>query len=53
VSGYQRQFVSSTIEFYRCFALHLKLHLRILLEDLRLALAEQLSFALIGYTSGT
>jgi hypothetical protein len=32
---------------------HLQLHLRILLEDLRVALAEHLSYPRIGYVSGT
>src|SRR5580700_10541330 len=53
VNGYLCHFVGSTIELYQCFALHLQLHLRILLEDLRVALAEHLSYPLVGYASGT
>jgi hypothetical protein len=53
VSGYRCRFVGSTVEFYQCFALPLQLHLRILLEDLRVALMEHLSHPLIGDPSGT
>ena len=45
--------LAPTIELYQCFALHLQLHLRILLEDSRVALAEHLGYPLIGYASGT
>ena len=45
-------FVGSTVELLQCFALHPQLHLRILLEDLRVALAEQLCYPLVGYASG-
>src|SRR5713101_7039047 len=41
------------LSFSKCFALHLQLHLRILLEDLRVALAKHLRYPLIGYASGT
>jgi hypothetical protein len=53
ISGYRCHFVGPTIELYQCFALHLQLHLGILLEDLRVTLAEHLSYLLIGYPSGT
>src|SRR6202007_209692 len=46
-------FVGSTVKLFQSLALHLQLHLRILLEDLRVALAEHLSHPLIGYASGT
>jgi hypothetical protein len=41
-------FVGSPIDLYQCFTLHLQLYLRILLEDLRVALAEHRSYPLIG-----
>jgi hypothetical protein len=53
VSGDRCHFVGSTVDLFQRFALHLQLHLRILLEDLRVALAEHLSHPLIGYASGT
>src|ERR1700680_4025217 len=53
VSGHQCYFVGSTVELFQSFALHLQLHLGILLEDLRVALAKHLSYPLIGYSSGT
>jgi hypothetical protein len=37
-------FVRSTVELLQGFALHPQLHLGILLEDLRVALAEQLRY---------
>src|SRR6266436_860997 len=45
-------FVGSTVELLQCFALHPQLHLGVLLEDLRVALAEQLSDPFVGYASG-
>src|SRR6267143_5527266 len=49
----RRHFVRPTVELLQGFALHLQLHLGILLEDLRVALAKHLSHPLIGYASGT
>ena len=46
-------FVGSTIELFQSLALHLQLHLRILLEDLRVALAKHLGYPFIGYASST
>jgi len=51
VSGLWCYFVGSTVELFQSFALHLQLHLGILLEDLRVALAKHLSYPLIGYSS--
>ena len=45
-------FVGSTVQLLQGFAFHLQLHLRIFLEDLRAALAEQLHCPLVGYASG-
>ena len=53
VRGHRCYFVGSTVELFQRFALHLQLHLGILLEDLRVALAKHLSYPLIGYSSGT
>jgi hypothetical protein len=53
ISGNGCHFVGSTIELYQCFALHLQLHLRILLEDLPVAPAEHLGHPFIAYASGT
>ena len=44
--------VGSTVELFQSFALHLQLHLGILFEDLRVALAKHLSHPLVGYSSG-
>src|SRR4029077_19000581 len=44
--------VGSTVELFQSFALHLQFHLRILFEDLRVALAKHLSHPLVGYSSG-
>ena len=38
---------------FQSFASHLRLHLRIFLEDLRVALSEHLGYPLIRYSSGT
>ncbi len=43
----------STIQLFQSLALHLQLHLRILLEDLRVGLAKHLRYPLVGYSSGT
>lgn len=48
---YWYHFVGSTVELLQGFALHPQLHLGILLEDLRIALAEQLRYPLVGYAS--
>jgi len=40
--------LAPTIELYQRFALHLQPHLRIFLEDLRVALAEHLGHPLVG-----
>ena len=53
VSGYRCDFIGSTVELFQSFALHLQLHLEILLEDLRIAWSKQLGDPLIGYASGT
>src|ERR1700692_2570612 len=53
VGGYRCHFVGSTVDLLQGFALHLQFHLRILLEDLRVALAEHLGYPFIGYASGT
>ena len=45
-------FVRSTVQLLQGFALHPQLHLGILLEDLRVALAEQLRHPFVGYASG-
>ena len=50
---YRRVLVGLTIEFIQSFAFHLQLHLRILLEHLRIALSEQLRDPLVRYPSGT
>jgi hypothetical protein len=42
-----------TVQLSQSFAFHLQFHLRILLEDLRVALTKHLSHPLIGYSSGT
>jgi len=52
-SGHRCYFVGSTVELCQSFALHLQLHLVILLEDFRVALTKHLSYPLIGYSSGT
>ena len=49
----RRHFVRPTVELLQGFALHLQLHLRILFEDLRVALTKQLRYPLVGYASGT
>src|SRR5579863_10004864 len=51
-SGSRSYFVGSTVYLFQSFALHLQLHLGILLEDLRIALAKHLGYPLIGYSSG-
>ncbi len=51
VGDNRRHFVGSTVELFQGFALHLQLHLRMLLEDLRVALTKHLSHPLIGNTS--
>jgi hypothetical protein len=48
-----RHFIRPSVELLQGFALHLQLHLRILLEDLRVALTKQLRYPLVGYASGT
>src|SRR6266851_2936847 len=48
----RHHFVRPTVELLQGFALHLQLHLRILLEDLRVSLAKHLSHPLIGYPAG-
>jgi hypothetical protein len=53
VSGYRCNFVGPTVELSQSFALHLQLHLGILLEDLRVALTKHLCHPLVGYPSGT
>jgi hypothetical protein len=50
---YRRDLVGLTIELIQTFAFHLQLHLRILLEDLRIALTKHLGNPLIGDSSGT
>src|SRR5258707_15206353 len=49
----RRHFVRPTVELLQGFALHLQLHLRVLLEDLRVALAKHLRYPLIGYSCCT
>jgi hypothetical protein len=39
------------VEFLQGFALHLQLHLRVLLEDLRVSLAKHLCDPLVGYAA--
>ena len=53
VDDNRHHFVGSTIELFQSFAVHLQLHLRILLEDLRVALTKHLSHPLIGNASST
>ena len=50
--SFRYHLVGSTIELFQGFALHLQLHLRILLEDLRVALTKHLGNPFVGYTSG-
>jgi hypothetical protein len=52
-SGDRCHFVGSTVKLFQSLALHLQFHLRILLEDLRFALAEHLGCPFIGCASGT
>jgi hypothetical protein len=40
------------VQFRQHLALHLQLHLRILLEDLRIALPEQLCYLFVGHAAG-
>jgi len=49
VSGRRCYLIGSTVELFQGFALHL----RILLEDLRIALAKHLGYPLIGYAAST
>jgi len=53
VSGDRCHFVGSTVKLFQSLALHHQLHLGILLEDLRVALAEHLGYPFIGYAPGT
>src|SRR5258708_3437644 len=46
-------FAGSAVELLQGFTLHLQLHLRVLLEDLRVALAQHLCHPLIRYSSST
>ena len=46
-------FVGSAVEFVQGFALHLQFHLRILFEDLRVALAKHLSYPFVGNAART
>src|ERR1035438_1392867 len=46
-------FAGPAIEGAQSFVLHLQLHLRILLEDLRVSLAKHLCHPLVRYASGT
>jgi len=45
-------FIGPAIDFVQCFPLHLQLHLRILLEHLRIALTKHLDDPLIRHASG-
>src|SRR5690349_14687103 len=45
-------FAGSEVELLQGFALHLQLHLRVLLEDLRVALAQHLCHPLVRYGAG-
>ena len=47
-----RRFVGHTIELLQRLALHLQFHLRVLLEDLRIALAEEVRDPLVGHAAG-
>jgi hypothetical protein len=49
----RRHLAGLTIHLFQSFALHLQLHLRILLEDLRVALTKHLRYPLVGCSSGT
>ena len=44
--------VRPAIQFRECLALHLQLHLRILLENLRVVLAQELRDPFVGHASG-
>jgi hypothetical protein len=44
--------IGLAIYLFESLALHLQLHLLILLKDLRVALAEHLRYPLVGYSSG-
>ena len=46
-------FICLAVHLFECFSLHSQLHLRILFEDLRVALAEQLSDPLVRDAPGT
>ncbi len=47
----QDNFISVPVEFRQGLALHLQLHLRVFLEDLRVSLAKHLCDPLVAYTS--
>ena len=44
----QRHFVCPPVDFLQSFSFHLQLHLRILFEDVRVALPKQLDHPLVG-----
>ena len=44
-------FVGLAIEFLQSFSLHLQLHLRVLLEDLRITLAKHLGDPFVSYAT--
>ena len=48
VSGCRSYLVGSTVELFQGFTLHPQLHLRILPENLRVALAKHLNYPHIG-----
>src|SRR5579864_1600079 len=50
---FSRHLIGTAVKFLQGFALHLQFHLRILLEDLRVALTKHLCDPLVRYPSGT
>jgi hypothetical protein len=48
----RRHLTDLTVHFFQSSTLHLQLHLRVLLEDLRVALSKHLRYPLVGYSSG-
>jgi hypothetical protein len=51
--SHRSYFAGSAVELFQGFALHLQLHLRLLLEDLRVTLAQHLSHPFIRHSSST
>ena len=48
----RRHFVCPPVDFLKSLSLHLQLHLRILLEDVRVALSKQPNHPFVGHAAG-